>query len=59
MIRINKIVSGELSIEEAVDKHYEEHSHHIQPEELLEAKRVVEEKWNNMRKVLKDEIILW
>lgn len=59
MIRINKIASGELSIEEAINKHYEEHSQHIQPEELLEAKREVEKKWDNMRKVLRDEIILW
>jgi hypothetical protein len=59
MIRINKIVSGELSIEEAIDKHYEEHSQHIQPEELLEAKRVVEKKWDDMRNVLRDEVVLW
>ena len=38
---------------------YEEQSQHIQPEELLEAKRVVEKKWDDMRNVLRDEVVLW
>lgn len=38
---------------------YEEQLQHIQPEEVLEAKRVIEKKWDDMRNVLRDEVVLW